>query len=150
MTVYPYAQLLKAALEGVRSVLSLILGKHHAANIEADAAEGVDEPHNVKVVGYAKVAPHLILFDVPRIYYDDYLRMVGKLHQHPYLAVRLKARQHAGSMEIVKQLAAKLHIQLAAKLAQPFLYMLRLQGQIFFVVKTKPHNSPLSVFSLKN
>ena len=42
VTVYPYAQLLKAALEGVRRVLPLILGKHHATNIEADAAAGVD------------------------------------------------------------------------------------------------------------
>ena len=149
MAVYLYAQLLQTTLEGVRRVLALILGKHHAANVKADAAEGVDKAHNVQVVGYAKVAPHLILLDIGGVYYDDYLRMIRKLHQHAYLAVRLKARQHPCRVKVVKQLAAKLHIKLAAKLAQPVPYMLGLQGQVFFVIKTQFHISPQIMEMLK-
>ena len=46
-------------------------------------------------------------------------------------------------MEIVKQLASKLHIQLASKLADSFADLLRLHLQIFFVVKPCLHTYPL-------
>ena len=49
-------------------------------------------------------------------------------------------------MMVVKQLAAELQIQLAAELCAALPNMLRLQRQIFVVVKTQfhPHTLPLS------
>jgi hypothetical protein len=39
--------------------------------------------------------------------------------EHSNFAVRLKAGQNPGGMEIVKQLAAELQVQLAAEMANP-------------------------------
>ena len=54
---------------------------------------------------------------------DSKIRM---LLQHPNFAVRRKTGQHAGCMIVVKQLAAKLQIQLAAELGNAVLDVLRL------------------------
>ena len=46
--------------------------------------------------------------------------------QHLQLAVRLEARQHAGGMIVVEQLAAELQIQLTAEFCDTLLDLLRL------------------------
>ena len=50
----------------------------------------------------------------------NYLRTVGKLTQHLYLAVRLKSRKNTGCMVVVKQFAAEFKIKLVAELTDSF------------------------------
>ena len=70
---------------------------------------------------------------------DDDLGLVFQLQQHLQLGVRLKARQHAGSVVVIKQLAAKLQVELVVKLGDPLPDMRRLHGKVFVVVKSYFH-----------
>ena len=124
VTVYLYAQLLQPALEYAGGALAAVLGENYAAHVQADASEGVYEPEHIQIVGYAQIASHLVLLDIRRVYGDDYLSLVLQLEKHAHLAVRLKARQHAGSVKVVEELSAKLQIQLAAELGKPVHNML--------------------------
>ena len=74
-----------------------------------------------------------------RVNGDDDLDVVGYALEHAKLAVRLKTRQHAARVIVVKQLAAKLQIQLAAKLRDALLNMSGLQLDILRVVETLTH-----------
>ena len=114
-------------------------GHADAAHEQAHALEGVDEAENVEVVGDAVVAAHLAADDVLRADDDDDLGLLLELQQHLQLGVRLKARQHAGGVVVVEQLAAELQIQLAAKLGPPRRDMLRLQLQVLVVVESDLH-----------
>ena len=123
-------------MEGVRGGLSGVPGQHHAAHIQPQAPEHINESQHVLVVGDAQVAPDLVLLDVPGVDGDDDLHVLLQLQQHPHLAVRLEARQHPGGVIVVKQLAAELQIQLAAELADALPDLLRLHGEIFLIVKS--------------
>ena len=92
--VYLYPKLLKPFFERVRHGLIPVLRKHNAAYIKPYRPERVYKPEHVKVIRYAKVAAHLVLFYIRSVYGYHYLCLILKLHQHPHLAVRLKARQH--------------------------------------------------------
>ena len=124
MAVYLYAQLLQPALEYAGGALAAVLGEYYAAHVQAYASECVYEPQHIQIVGYAQIASHLVLLDIRRVYGDDYLSLVLQLEKHAHLAVRLKARQHAGSVKVVEELSAKLQIQLAAELGKPVHNML--------------------------
>ena len=66
--------------------------------------------------------------------------------QHLQLAVRLKARQHAGGVVVIKQLAAKLQVELVVKLGNALPDVLGLHEKIFIVVKAFFHSlTPLPV-----
>ena len=106
-----------------------------AAEIQPDVAEGVDEAQGVLVIGDAEVAAVLAALDIVGRDGDDYLRLVLHFQQHTHLAVRMKARQHAGSMIIVKELSAELKIQLPAEFRDPVADVLRLQLHIFVIIK---------------
>ena len=95
----------------------------------------MDKPKNVHVVGDAQIVTDLIFCDVGGADGDDDLRLVGKLHQHPQLAVGLKAREHPGGMVVVKKLSAEFQIQFISKLADPLTDVVGLHGQIFVIVK---------------
>ena len=112
----PDAQRVQPLDKGVRRRLPGVLGDDHRAHIEAKVAEHVDEPQHIGVVADAQIAAHLVLFNVTGADGDDDLHVVLQGLQHPDLAVRLEARQHAGGVVVVKQLAAELQIQLAAEL----------------------------------
>ena len=60
---------------------------------------------SVEVVGDAVVAAHLAADDVLCADDDDDLGLLLELQQHLQLGVRLKARQHAGGVVVVEQLA---------------------------------------------
>ena len=122
-----------------------VLGDDHAAHIEAQRTEHIDEPQHVLVIGDAQVAPHLALFDVPGADGHHDLHLVLHGAQHPDLAVRLKAWQHPAGVMVVKQLPAELQIQLPAELCAALADVLRLHAQVLLVVKTRfhPHIPPL-------
>ena len=130
-----YAQRFQAALEAFCRGLPRILGNHHAAYKQADAPERIDQAEHVCVIGDANIPAHLALFDIACIYNDYDLHLVRKLQQHFHFAIRLKSRQYPGCVEIIKQLSAHFQIQLVVKMRDPLQNMLRLNLQIFFVVK---------------
>ena len=74
-----------------------------------------------------------------RVDRDDDLNVIGNALEHAKLAVRFKTRQHATRVIVVKQLAAKLQIQLAAKLRDTLFNMSGLQLDILRVVETLAH-----------
>ena len=70
----------------------------------------------------------------------------SKLQKHLQLGIRLKARQHAGRMVVVKQLAAKFQIELIVKLGDTLPDMGGLHRKIFVVIKSDLHqHSPFPV-----
>ena len=56
---------------------------------------------------------------------DDDLGLLLELQQHLQLGVRLKARQHAGGVVVVEQLAAKLEVELVVELCDALPDVLR-------------------------
>ena len=143
-----HPQRLQPLLEGLGGGLGVVLGQHHAAHIQPDAPEGVDEPQHVHVVGDAQISPHLVLLNVRGVDDDEDLRLVLHLQQHLHLAVRHKARQHPGGVEVVEQLPAELQVQLAPKVGDALLDLLRLHPHVFVVVKTDGthRHTPTSIF----
>ena len=127
---------LQALFELVRDALSPVVGDDHAADEEPDAAEGVDQAERILVIGDAQVAAALAALNVVGRDGDDDLRLLLHLQQHLHLAVRLKAREHAGGVIVVEKLAAELQIQLAAELGDPVPDLLGLELYVFVVVKT--------------
>ena len=129
------AQRFQPLLECVGRRLGAVMGNAHAAHIQPDPPECIDQAQHIQVVGDAQIAPALIFLNIAGADDDDDLRRFLHLQQHFYLAVRRKARQYPGSMVIVKQLAAEFQIQLAAELPDPLPDFIRLHFQVFFVVK---------------
>ena len=137
MAVDLQTELFKTLLEFDRRGLRGKMGYHDAADIKPAGAKGIHKTQQVEVVGDAEVASHLVALNVVGAYGNDDLRLIFKLHQHPYLAVRLKAGKHAGSVKVVKKLAAELKIELAAEFGYAFVDFFRLQFQIFLVVEAE-------------
>ena len=145
----PDAQPLQPLLEGVGGGLAGVAGDHHAAHIQPPGAENVNKPQHVAVIGDAKVATDLVLFNIAGVNGDDDLRLVLQLLQHPDLTVRLKAGEDPGGMVVVKELAPEFQIQLAAELGDPVLDVLGLQTQILLVVKAAFGHAGHRLFSSK-
>ena len=151
MVIDPDAQPFQAGLERLRQRLFMEAGQHHAGNVQAEAPENVDQANDVPVIGDAKIAPNLILFDIVGVDGNDHLHLLLQLQQHPQLAVRLEARQDAGSMVVVIELAAEFEIQLAAELGNALPDVGGLHLQVLIVIKRRfchfrclfPKNSPL-------
>ena len=140
-----------ALFENLGGGLVRVLRQRDAADVQAEAAENVDQADHVGVVGDAEVAAALVLFDVVRVDRDHDLGLVLELEQHLDLVVRLKARQHAGSVVIVEELAAEFEIQLAAELVDALADALRLQPDVLLTVKTDfshKHTAPFASLSI--
>jgi len=117
-------------------MLAVVLRDDDAADVEADGAEGVDQAHDVEIVGDAEIAAALVHLDVRGVDGDDDFRLILELQQHLHLAVGLEAGQHARGVIVVEQLAAELEVQLAAEGVHSFEDPLGLKLEIFFIVKT--------------
>ena len=138
------AQSLQPLAERVGNGLAPIVGDDHRADIEPDPPKSVDEAESVVLIGDAEVAAALGALDIVGRDTDDDLGVILHLQQHAHLAVRLKARQDARGVVIVKELAAKFQIQLAAKLSDAVADVLGLELQIFVVVKADAVHGSLS------
>ena len=122
--------------ESIGGILSAVLSNHDRTDVKADVPEKVNEPEHLKVICNVEVAAPLSAFDCARTDGNDDLRLIFKLKQHPQLAVRLKARKNAGSVVVVKELSAELHIELSAEARHSLSYLLGLGLDIFFVVES--------------
>ena len=65
------------------------------------AAENIDKPDHIPVIGDAQVAPDLILFNVGRVDGDDQFHLVLHVQQHPQFTVGLEAGQYTGCVVVV-------------------------------------------------
>ena len=126
VTVNAQTQLLQLLLELLGRGLAFVTGDDYAAHIQAKLAECIDQTQHVGIVGDAQITASGVLDDVAGADGDDDLCLVGHGLQHLDLTVGCKAGQHARRMEIVKQLAAKLQIQLAAQSFDPLADFFRL------------------------
>ena len=133
------AERVQAVAEHIGSGLAGVLGDDHGRDSKAVAAEQVNQAQHILVIGNAKVTTSLVLLDVVRVNGDDDLDVVGYALEHAKLAIRLKTRQHAARVIVVKQLAAKLQIELATKLRDALLNVSSLQLDILRVVETLAH-----------
>jgi hypothetical protein len=129
----------QAVAEHIGSRLAGVLGDNHSRDGKAVAAEQVNQAQHILVIGNAKVTTSLVFLDVVRVDRDDNLDIVGDALEHAELAVRLKTRQYTTRMIVIEQLAAKLQIELAAKLRDALFNMSGLQLDIFRVVETLAH-----------
>ena len=136
MPVYLDSQSLQFFLIGDRRRLLRKLGQHHTAHIQTVITECIDQTQHIHIIGNAQIPAHLVLFNIRSVDHDHDLRIVFHRIEHTDLGIRLKSRQYTGRMKIIKQLASEFQIQLASEIADPLLYLLRLQRQIFLIVKT--------------
>ena len=121
-------------------------GDADTAHKQANALERVDEAEHVQIIGDAVITADLAADDVLRADDDDDLRLVFQLEQHLQLGIRLEAGQHAGGVVVIKQLAAKLQVELVVKLGNALPDVLGLHEKIFIVVKAFFHSlTPLPV-----
>ncbi len=130
-----YAKTVKAGTKCVRRTLTCILGDDHAADVKPHGGERIHKAHDLKVIGDAKVAANLVFFDVAGVYGNDDLRAILHFFKQANLCVRRKARQHAGSVKVVKKLSAELQIELSAEMADTLLDFFGLHSKIFSAVK---------------
>ena len=141
MVVYPDAQSLQPRLESPGNGLPLVPGQHHTGYIEPEAAEHIDQPDHIPVIGNAQIAPDFVFLDIIGVDGDHHLHLILQLQQHSQLAVRLEPGQHPGGVVIVIELAAELQIQLPSENSDPLPDMLRLHLKIPVVVKSLAHHS---------
>ena len=139
--VHGHAHIAQLLFKQIRRVLAAVLRDDHAADIQPDGAEGVDQAHDVEVVGDAEVPPALVHLDVRGVDGDNDLCLLFQLQKHPHLAVGQKARQYPRGVVVVEKLAAKLQIELAAERLDTLENPLGLQLQIFFVVKSLSYHT---------
>ena len=141
MQINPDAEALELVRKRVDRRLMIVTRDDHAGNEQLLFAERIDQPQDFAVVCDIQIVAHFVVLDVAGMDRDDDLRAVLELFQHPDLAVRRKARQHARRMVVVKQLAAEFQIQLVPERADPLQNLLRLQRDVPVVVKTDFHMS---------
>ena len=132
-------QSLQLILEAFDGFLASVLRNNNAAYIQALSAVSLHQTQHVQIIGQAEVMTHLVIFNIVGIYGNNHFCLVCQLQEHLQLTVRSKARQHAGSMIIIEQLAAEFQIKLIAKFTNALSDMLRLHGQIFLIIKAYFH-----------
>ena len=116
--------------EGLGGGLALVLRDDHSRDVQAHAAHLVHQAQHVHVVGDAQIRAQLAVADVGGVDAENDLRLVAELLQQADLGVGHKAGQHAGGVQVVKQLAAKLEIELVAELADALADGLRLLADV--------------------
>ena len=116
--------------------LTVELGQHHTAYIKTVAAESIDQAEYIHIVCDAQIASYFILFNITCTDDDDDFRLIFQMHQHIDLTVRLEAGQNTGCMVVIEQFAAEFQIQFATKLGNALFDMLRLQFQVFIIIKS--------------
>ena len=135
--------------ELVCRALTIIVSDNHRTHVEPTVHELIAQTQHIFVVSNAKVSTHLFLLDVFSANHNHNLKTVTQLLEHAQLAVRLKAWKHTRSMVVVKQLAAQLQIQLAIKLSNALTDVLRLNLEVFLVVKSYFHTISFNKFGCK-
>ena len=97
--------------EGIDSRLIFIARNDYAVDLQLIFAEHVDEPHDFKIIGDTEVLTGLVGKDIARIDTDDDLGVIFHLGKQLDLGILVKARQDAGSMLVLNQLASELQVE---------------------------------------
>ena len=147
MVVYPDTLSFKTFSIRICAGLSVVVGDDHSADIKSDLLELCTETEHVLVVSYSEITPHLVLFNVQSTYHQHNLSLFFQLKKHLELAVRLKTRQYAARVIVVKQLSSKLQIELVSELSYALLDLFGLYLKIFFVIESRFHTEYKGNFS---
>ena len=110
------AQAVQPLLKGFHLGGSGVHGHAYAAHKQAALLECVDEAQNVQIISNAIVTAHLAADDVLSVDDDNDLGLILQLQQHLQLGIGLEARQYAGRVVIIEQLAAEFQIELVVEL----------------------------------
>ena len=132
-------QLIQAALKSFHFRRSGIHGDAHAANKQTHALERVNQAQNVLVIGDAVIATHFVADDVLGADHNHDFGLVFQLQQHLKFGIRLEARQHAGSMIVIKKLSTEFKIELSTEFSDTLADMFGLHFQIFVIIKSNFH-----------
>ena len=117
---------------------------YNASHVQPDAAKRIDQAQHIEIICNAKIAAHLVFFNIRRIDDDNNLDIILHMQQHAHLAVRLKPGEYARGVVIVEQLAAKFKIEFSSETRNPLLDMLGLCAQVAFIVKPDSFHSASS------
>ena len=147
MTVDPDAEGLKLCAECARSGLGFVHRHNNASDVESEEIEDINKTKHVGVVCDAEVSAFFILFNIARIYYNNYLCLILELEKHLHLTVGLESGKDSRRMVIVIKLSSEFKIKLSSEAVNSFSDMLRLKSQIFVVIKSDlMHVTPNAVF----
>ena len=125
----------------VRRLLAAVMRNDYTAHIQPDVPERIDQAQGIFIIGNAEISAPLGTFNIVRRNGKHDLRIVLHFQEHLYLAVRLKPRENARCVIIVKKLPAELQIQLPAEAGDPVFDALGLQSIVFCTVEAKlAHN----------
>ena len=135
MPVYADAGGFEALLEFFCGGLAGEARHDDAADIESLFAENADQAQHIGVIGDAEVAAGAVLLDIVGVDGDDDFDILLHLQQHSELAVRLEARQNAGGVEVIVELAAEFQIEPVSELRDALADMGGLCLEVFGVIK---------------
>ena len=112
--IYLHSAVLHGGPECIGRRLPVVSCNYNCFYRNAPGPEVVDSLHNIGVVGYAEVGPHLLLLYIRSrdAHYDIYrvLHLCKEVHLH----IGVKTRQNPGGMEVEKDFAAEFQIELVA------------------------------------
>ena len=150
MTVDPDAKRLKLCAERACGGLGFVHRHNNASDVKSEEIEDIDKTKHVGVIGDAEVSAFFILFNISRVYNNNYFCFVLKLKKHLHLTVGLKAGKHARSVVIVIELSSEFKIKLSSEAVYSLSDMLRLKSQIFVVIKSDlMHVTPQMPFAAR-
>ena len=98
-----------------------VLCKTNGADKKPLAPKSVNKTEHINIIGYAKVSPDFIFFNIFSADNNNNLCLVLKLKKHLKLAVGQKSRQHSACVVVVKKLSAELKIKLSAEFCNTLL-----------------------------
>ena len=124
VVVHLDAHILQALAVCLGTGLTIEVGDNYAVDAKLPGQKFVPQAKHVHIVGNAQVASDLVLFNIYGADNDHYLNIFLQLKQHLHLTVRLETGEYAAGVVIVKEFAAKLHIQFIAEFGDAFLDVL--------------------------
>ena len=130
------AALFQHLAEGISCGLTLILGDDHRRHIQPHAAQLIHQAQQVHVIGDAQIRAELAVADIRGVDAADDFRLIAEFLQQADLGVGLEPRQHAGGVEVVKELSAEFKVELVAKLTDALTNRLRLFPDVQIIVKS--------------
>ena len=149
MNVYLYASVFQLGLVRHRALLVGKHSNHHAVDINTHRRDIVYHTLDLAAVGYSVVGAHFIAFYSVCVYTYNQFGLIAQLLKQLYLCALVKAGQNPRRVQIVKQLASELQIQLI-EAAYALQYVFRLLTHIHITVKSdfKHIPYPLYIFPL--
>ena len=112
-----------------------VFGDDNTADEQSHGAVFLYQTEDIQIVSDTQILTDLTMLNVFRADHHDHLNLVSKLKKHLKLTVTMKTRKHPGSMHVVQQLSAELHVEFIIEMRDPLFDLFRLKFQILIIVK---------------